>query len=58
VHGHTHDWTANEDAAKRLGEEIAKGVAEVESKRQTELDYGQLTAHEKENSQAGSLGSY
>jgi hypothetical protein len=26
-HGHTLDWTANEHAAKRLGEEIAKAVA-------------------------------
>jgi len=47
VYGHVHDWTANEDAAKRLGEEIAKVVAEVDS--------GHLTAHQKENFQAGNL---
>ena len=47
VYGHTLDWTANEDAAKRLGEEIAKAIAEVERKRR-DLDFGHLSAHEKE----------
>jgi len=54
VYGHTLDWTANEDAATRLGEEIAKAVAEVERK-QRNLDSGHLAAHEKENFQAGNL---
>jgi hypothetical protein len=56
-YGHTLDWTANEDAAKRLGEEIAKAVAELERKQQLKLDSGHLSAHQKENSQAGNLGS-
>jgi hypothetical protein len=47
VYGHTFDWTSNEDAAKRLGEEIAKAVAEVERKQRF-LDSGHLSAHEKE----------
>lgn len=49
VYGHTLDWTANEDAAKRLGEEIAKAVAKAESKQQDNFDSGPLTAHAKEN---------
>lgn len=47
VYGHTLDWTANEDAAKRLGEEIAKAVAVAERKQQF-LHSGHLSAHEKE----------
>jgi integrase len=44
VYGHTLDWRANEEAAKGLGDEIAKAVTEAESN----LDSGPLTAH-KEN---------
>jgi hypothetical protein len=58
VYGHALDWTANEDAAKRLGEEMAKAVAEVEREQQLNLDSGHLTAHQKENSQAVNLGSH
>lgn len=57
VYGHTLDWTANEEAAKRLGEEIAKAVAKAEREQQSKLDSGHLSAHAKENSQAGNLGS-
>jgi hypothetical protein len=57
VYGHTLDWTASEDAAKRLGEEIAKAVAAVERKQQF-LDSAHLSAHQKENSQSRQLGSH
>jgi len=46
VYGHMLDWTGNDDAAKRLGEKIAKAVAEIERK-QRNLDSGHLTAHKK-----------
>jgi len=58
VYGHTLNWTANEDAAKRLGEEIANAVAEAERKQQLNLDSALLTVLTKENSQAGNLGSH
>jgi hypothetical protein len=45
VYGHTLDWKANEDAAKGLGDELAKAVTEAESN----FDSGHLTAHQKEN---------
>jgi integrase len=51
VYGHTLNWTPNEDAAKWLGDEIAKAVKEAESK----LDSGHLTAHQKENLQTRNL---
>jgi hypothetical protein len=54
VYGHTLDWTGNEDAAKRLAEEIAKAIAEVERKQQL-LNSGHLSAHEKEKLPSGHL---
>ncbi len=45
VYGHTLDWKANDDAAKGLGEELAKAVTKAESN----LNSGPLTAHPKEN---------
>jgi integrase len=51
VYGHTLDWKANEDAAKGLGQEIAKAVTETESN----FDSGHLTAHQKENFQTQDL---
>jgi hypothetical protein len=30
VHGHTLDWRQNEEAAQKLGDEIAKAVADAE----------------------------
>ena len=41
VYGHTLDWKSNEDAAKGLGEEIAKAIAKAEA----EFDSDRLTAH-------------
>jgi hypothetical protein len=43
VYGHTLDWESNEDAAKGLGEVIARAVAEADVK----IDSGHLTAHQK-----------
>jgi hypothetical protein len=54
VYGHTLDWKANEDAAKGLGDELAKTVAEAESK----IDSGPLTAQHKEKLPSSELGSY
>jgi integrase len=51
VYGHTLDWKANEEAAKGLGAEIEKAVAETESN----LDSGPLTAHKEEDLQALNL---
>lgn len=45
VYGHQLDWKASEEAAKGLGEAIAKAVVEAESN----LDSGPLTAHNKQN---------
>jgi hypothetical protein len=53
VYGHTLDWKANEDAAKGLGQEIAKAVTETESN----FDSGHLTAHQKENFPNSGFGS-
>ena len=49
VYGHALDWKANEDAAKGLGEELARAVTEAESS----LDSGYLTAHPKKISELG-----
>lgn len=54
VYGHTLDWKANEDAAKGLGDEIAKAVTEAESN----LDSGPLTAHKSEGSQTRKLEAF
>jgi integrase len=51
VYGHTLDWKTNEDAAKRLGDEIAKAVTEADS----DLDSGPLTAHNSKGSQTRKL---
>lgn len=51
VYGHALDWKANEDAADRLGRELAKAVAESASNP----DSGDLTAHQKENFQIWDL---
>ena len=51
VYGHTLDWKANEDAAKGLGNEIAKAVAEAGNN----LDSGPLTAHKVKGSQTRNL---
>ena len=56
VYGHTLDWKANEDAARGLGDELAKAVAEVQSKQQDKsVDSGPPTAHQKENFQTLNL---
>jgi integrase len=48
VYGHALDWKTNEDAAKGLGDVIAKAVADAESKLQgNPVDSGTLTAHQK-----------
>lgn len=51
VYGHTLDWKANEEAAKALGNEIAKAAAESEGA----LDSGHLTAHKRKNFQTRDL---
>jgi len=51
VYGHTLDWNANGDAAKGLGNEIAKAVIEAASI----LDSGPLTAHKSKGSQTRKL---
>ena len=51
VYGHTPDWKTNEDAARRLGDEIAKAVTEADS----DLDSGPLTAHKSKGSQTRKL---
>ena len=51
VYGHTLDWKSNEEAAKGLGEQIAKAVTAAESN----LDSGPLTAHKQENFQTRDL---
>jgi hypothetical protein len=49
--GPTLDWKANEEAAKGRGNELAKAVAEVQSKQQDKsVDSGSLTADQKETS--------
>ncbi len=52
VYGHTLDWKANEEAAKGLGEEIAKAVAEA---REQSIDSALLSTLEKKNFQAQNL---
>lgn len=37
VYGHTLDWKANEEAAQKLGDELAKAVVEAEAESQTVL---------------------
>jgi len=41
VHGHTLDWRENEEAAQKLGDVIAKAVADAEKNSD---DFGSLTA--------------
>jgi hypothetical protein len=61
VYGHTLDWSANEEAAKGLGNEIAKAVAAAESDLQNGalfVNSGPLTAHQRKRlpfSENGSL---
>jgi hypothetical protein len=51
VYGHTLDWRVNEDAAKGLGGELAKAVAEVQSKQQDKsVDSGPLLPTKKKTS--------
>lgn len=57
VYGHTLDWAANEEAAKRMGEEIAKAVANAVVTEQS-VDSALLTTLTNENFQAGKLGSH
>jgi integrase len=60
VYGHTLDWTANEDAAKGLGQEIAKAVAKAESDLQNGALFensGHLTAHQREKLPISEIGS-
>ena len=54
VYGHTLDWKSNEEAAKGLGDEIAKAITEAESN----LDSGPLTAHPKERPPSSEAGSH
>jgi hypothetical protein len=54
VYGHTHDWTANEEVAKRWGEKIAKAAAEAETREQS-VDSALLTTLEKKNFQTLNL---
>jgi hypothetical protein len=54
VYGHTLDWKYNEDAAKGLGEEIARAV-ESQQREHISVDSGHLTAHQKENFQTQNL---
>lgn len=51
VYGHSLDWEANADAAKRLGEKIAKAVTEAEGN----IGSGQLTAHKENDFQTRDL---
>ncbi|MDE3188142.1 MAG: site-specific integrase [Acidobacteriota bacterium] len=51
VYGHTLDWKSNEEAAKGLGDEIARAVTEAESN----VDSGPLTAHKENDFQARNL---
>jgi hypothetical protein len=45
VYGHTLDWKSNEEAAKGLGEQIAKVVREAEGN----LNSGPLLASKQED---------
>jgi integrase len=51
VYGHQLDWKSNEEAAKGLGEAIAKAVAEAKSNSNS----GPLTAHKENDSQTRNL---
>jgi integrase len=60
VYGHTLDWSANEEAAKGLGNEIAKAVARAESDLQNGALFansGPLTAHQREKLPISEIGS-
>jgi integrase len=60
VYGHTLDWSANEEAAKGLGNEIAKAVAAAESDLQNGalfVNSGPLTAHQREKLPISEIGS-
>ena len=41
MYGHTLDWRENEEAAQKLGDSIAKAVADAEKNSD---DFGRLTA--------------
>ncbi|MGA7524645.1 MAG: site-specific integrase [Acidobacteriaceae bacterium] len=56
VYGHTLDWAANEEAAKGLGNEIAKAVTKAESETLA-VDSGHLTAHAEEKLPVSEIGS-
>jgi len=51
VYGHQLDWESNAEAAKGLGEKIAKAVIEAESN----LDSGPLSPHKENDLQTRSL---
>jgi len=51
VYGHTLDWKANEEAATKLGAEIANAIPEADSS----LDSGTLTAHNENGLQTRDL---
>jgi integrase len=56
VYGHTLDWKANEDAARGLGDELRKAVAEVQSKQQDKsVDSALLSTLKKKTSKLRSL---
>jgi hypothetical protein len=60
VYGHTLDWSANDEAAKGLGNEIAKAVAKAESDLQNGTLFensGPLTAHQREKLPISEIGS-
>jgi hypothetical protein len=55
VYGHTLDWRENEEAAQKLGDVIAKAVADAEKNPE---DFGSLTAIKQKSfhfSENGSL---
>ena len=51
MYGHTLDWKANENAAKGLGDELAKAVTEAESN----FDSALLTTLKKKDFQTQNL---
>jgi len=51
VYGHTLDWKSNEEAAAKLGAEIAKSVTKADGN----LDSDRLTAHNQNDLQTRSL---
>ncbi len=51
VYGHTLDWKASEEAARGLGDEIARAVTEAESN----VDSAPFTAHNENDFQTLNL---